>query len=97
MDGPAKEVFTIRVRRQTDEFDYTDDGSGTLIDEYSETDDSEPEKNDDTVAPNRVAIESTTPIFDVLVFLNLAVDFPLFHKNLLCLIIVRAPCLLHRF
>lgn len=65
VDGTSNEVFTIRVRRQILDDDDTNEGSGALIDDYSETDDFEPEGDDETISPdNRVIIAPTTPLFN---------------------------------
>ena len=68
VDGPAREVFTIRVRRQIVDDDDANEGSGALIDDYSESDDSE--VNEEIVSPDhRVVISPTTPLFNVFSFL----------------------------
>ncbi len=66
VDGPAREVFTIRVRRQVMDDDDANEGSGSLIDDYSESDDVESDVNEEIVSPdNRVVISPTTPLFNV--------------------------------
>jgi len=65
VDGPAREVFTIRVRRQVMDDDDANEGSGSLIDDYSESDDVESDVNEEIVSPdNRVVISPTTPLFN---------------------------------
>lgn len=68
INGPLKEVFTIRVRRQIEDYDGdVNEGSGALFDEFSENDDLESERIEDAVTPDfRFTLSPTTPIFDVL-------------------------------
>jgi hypothetical protein len=66
VDGPAREVFTIRVRRQIMDDDDANEGSGSLIDDYSESDDVESDVNEENLSPNKpVVISPTTPLFNV--------------------------------
>lgn len=55
------------MRRQAFDDDDTNEGSGALVDDYSETDDFESEGDEETISPdNRVVLSPTTPLFNVI-------------------------------
>ena len=76
VDGPARDIFTIRVRRQAEDDGDTTDGSGDYDSlDYSENDDAE--GNGEEISPNHpVTVSPTTPAYDVLLVNSLVCASP---------------------